>query len=1006
MFVGKEPIADNLELHEESSEFLPVKKEILAFPGNKILMGYIPDESKDTDEFYICITEAATKAVKDIIEKMKQQQEKRLYNTLNKTIRDWVPMGSEEEVDENLLKNNRPLIEVEIESQYPIFSSKPEFQIVKAENRRDGYVELKWTSEERIINVYKKRIDQPVQAAPRFITMEVQTTCTYPSNSATQYSYEVEDTTNILEKYAKSIKNYVEDNMDSLSDLLRVNSTINFYTDDYLELINTSASFLTGTTVEEVKEYMSFMDVNRCKDKMIADVVWHPMWSGTVALAYTDEAPFIYHYGPNTEDNVLKAVHGNNLTLIWSCLDGLRPKLILESPREVTKLAFCKFDENILIGGLKNGQIIIWDIRNKLQKVEELEVLTTAQQKYRAYMNSLMTWMKNIHDLAIIRPTAISDLRRSHKGPVTGIIWLSPFYEFSKLGMLKELPEDSEHSMQFITSSEDGNVLLWDLLKKPTIQPGGFKPRRLRRLKQKPSALMSDVSPYRIYHLILKPIYKVIVPRSRKLPLAIASCHETYCSMKYAEIDPNKSKKIALNERIMYKPIFSRVYQKPLTPNLFIGSMEGDFIQMVWEGQDFDSGEIVNSESGVIVSRGRYHDGPINSIEISPAHDIILTVGGRVFALWTPEYQHRPLLWRKRKYLYTSGEWNIHEPHLFTIKVVNGDVECWSLAYDSKYPSFSLPFSSSTLTASAFHSLKLKKQIYGAADQLGSFRLFFVPEDTAPGSTESKCEKFKYFILRELDRKKKFVSWQKVWNEKNEELLLERGTEEQDLHEKELEEKRAKLAESLDKKSAADAIDAAEANKKGPQPGKYVEWIIAQRQAQEEARIKATIISKKQLDTKELEKRRKPLQKLDEENERKKRKQKQRLKEGESIFMNTVTSLFPDIMKEKPLPPPDPYSSLELDSTSLQETYVGFRELKEHAEKFITSHPYNYVFYWKKVIANGRRRREKLANIKKDTRKASTRSTIASSMAIDFMEEFDEKDENESNEKEEKEVTE
>ncbi|XP_057667329.1 dynein axonemal intermediate chain 3 isoform X2 [Diorhabda carinulata] len=851
MFVGKEPIADNLELHEESSEFLPVKKEILAFPGNKILMGYIPDESKDTDEFYICITEAATKAVKDIIEKMKQQQEKRLYNTLNKTIRDWVPMGSEEEVDENLLKNNRPLIEVEIESQYPIFSSKPEFQIVKAENRRDGYVELKWTSEERIINVYKKRIDQPVQAAPRFITMEVQTTCTYPSNSATQYSYEVEDTTNILEKYAKSIKNYVEDNMDSLSDLLRVNSTINFYTDDYLELINTSASFLTGTTVEEVKEYMSFMDVNRCKDKMIADVVWHPMWSGTVALAYTDEAPFIYHYGPNTEDNVLKAVHGNNLTLIWSCLDGLRPKLILESPREVTKLAFCKFDENILIGGLKNGQIIIWDIRNKLQKVEELEVLTTAQQKYRAYMNSLMTWMKNIHDLAIIRPTAISDLRRSHKGPVTG-----------------------------------------------------------------------------------------------------------------------------------------------------------DFIQMVWEGQDFDSGEIVNSESGVIVSRGRYHDGPINSIEISPAHDIILTVGGRVFALWTPEYQHRPLLWRKRKYLYTSGEWNIHEPHLFTIKVVNGDVECWSLAYDSKYPSFSLPFSSSTLTASAFHSLKLKKQIYGAADQLGSFRLFFVPEDTAPGSTESKCEKFKYFILRELDRKKKFVSWQKVWNEKNEELLLERGTEEQDLHEKELEEKRAKLAESLDKKSAADAIDAAEANKKGPQPGKYVEWIIAQRQAQEEARIKATIISKKQLDTKELEKRRKPLQKLDEENERKKRKQKQRLKEGESIFMNTVTSLFPDIMKEKPLPPPDPYSSLELDSTSLQETYVGFRELKEHAEKFITSHPYNYVFYWKKVIANGRRRREKLANIKKDTRKASTRSTIASSMAIDFMEEFDEKDENESNEKEEKEVTE
>lgn len=50
-----------------------------------------------------------------------------------------------------------------------------------------------------------------------------------------------------------------------------------------------------------------------------------------------------------------------------------------------------------------------------------------------------------------------------------------------------------------------------------------------------------------------------------------------------------------------------------------------------------------------------------------------------------------------------------------------------------------------------------------------------------------------------------------------------------------------------------------------------------QRRLQEAARIRSTIISKKQLDTKELEKRRKPLQKLDEENEKKKRKQKQRL---------------------------------------------------------------------------------------------------------------------------------
>lgn len=54
-----------------------------------------------------------------------------------------ISQGSEVEVDEAILKNNRPLFEVEIESQYPIYPTKPKFDTVKAEERRDGYMELK-----------------------------------------------------------------------------------------------------------------------------------------------------------------------------------------------------------------------------------------------------------------------------------------------------------------------------------------------------------------------------------------------------------------------------------------------------------------------------------------------------------------------------------------------------------------------------------------------------------------------------------------------------------------------------------------------------------------------------------------------------------------------------------------------------------------------------------------------------------------------------------------------
>lgn len=67
---------------------------------------------------------------------------------------------------------------------------------------------------------------------------------------------------------------------------------------------------------------------------------------------------------------------------------------------------------------------------------------------------------------------------------------MSPLYELSKSGNLREIPEEeNKHSLQFLATSEDGTISIWDLQKKPIFQPGGFKQRKLRRLKKKPSAL-------------------------------------------------------------------------------------------------------------------------------------------------------------------------------------------------------------------------------------------------------------------------------------------------------------------------------------------------------------------------------------------------------------------------------------------------------------------------------------------------------------------------------------
>lgn len=54
-----------------------------------VISGYIPDEGRSYDEFYICLTQEATITVNEILQKQKAEQEMRLYNTINKTVKEW-----------------------------------------------------------------------------------------------------------------------------------------------------------------------------------------------------------------------------------------------------------------------------------------------------------------------------------------------------------------------------------------------------------------------------------------------------------------------------------------------------------------------------------------------------------------------------------------------------------------------------------------------------------------------------------------------------------------------------------------------------------------------------------------------------------------------------------------------------------------------------------------------------------------------------------------------------
>ncbi|KAF7283489.1 hypothetical protein GWI33_000387 [Rhynchophorus ferrugineus] len=721
-------------------------------------------------------------------------------------------MGTEAEVDETIVKNTRPLIEVEVETQYPIFPSKVQFRILKAQDKRDGYMELK-CSEENVVNVSMKRIDSSIQVAPAFVSTEAQTICTYPKNAATEYLYDVGKQDELPPEYQQQIIRYANDNLENIGDLLRVNGVINLYANDFDSLLMNSASIDNHETYSrDYEEYMFFLDVELCKGKMISDIYWHQMWTGTIAIAYADFAPNIFYTSHNKDDRVFKAVHGVNPVLIWSIKDCLKPKLILESPREIQRLSFCKFDENVLIGGCRNGQII-------------------------------------------------------------------------------------------------------------------------------------DVSPFRSLHLNWKPIYRINVNRksNRNKPVMITRCASSFCSLKYEEVNPVKGKS-SFKERLIYRPVYQCTKTlDDIKPVLQIGTVDGNVSTVTWEGQDFDSGEVVNSEQAKFIYDGRYHDGPINWLQMTTVLNVTLSVGGKIFALWRSDLPQRPILWRRSRHMYTKGDFNIFQPFQIVLLTMNGVLQKWILHTNSKEPLFNQVMSNGFLTTSALHPFALKRNIFGLGDEQGAFRLFSIPESNIKRS-ENMTSEMRNFLDREIKRKTLFYKWQDEFNKKNEHFLKMR----QEAEEKAKHDKEAEVEKSDDK-------DIEKVIPKGPQPGKYIEWVKEQRQLSEQARIKAMIINKKQLDTKELEKRRKPLQKLDEENERKKRKQKQRLKEGENIFRETVASLFPDVLKEKPIPPPDPYVT-SYDSDFKQSTMDDYEILADEASDFISNNPYHYDFSYKTLLVGNRKK--------------------------------------------------
>ncbi|GLH15812.1 Uncharacterized protein GBIM_20240 [Gryllus bimaculatus] len=791
MLISKFDLLDDLEENGEDSIFSHLSEEIKAFPQPRMYLGYDPDFEDQPDLFFLASNVNAHEAVEAIIRNLEEEQKQRVIDSIWRSIGFWQTLGSENEIVGTRVQNTRPMVQEEALVDFSP-TDPPIFDDMAPKDMKNGYIELTNSGMNKQVfhNVVRLCIDSGVQVSPVHATREAQTELSYPINMGTQYVYSVDTDTPLQDgPLAKSIAEFLKSQLDLIEGTLVYNTGMEILNDDFESVVFDIKDTRTPSTVV-YKELESFIHVESSKGMVITAIDWHPTMTGMAACAYVEDVrilPYKYERDPKDEkdekDVVLSDIYHPNVVLIWCFTDCFKPKLYLDSPRPVHSLKFCPYDENILIGGLVNGQIVLWDLKDRIKLVETKEKLTLNQENYRVAMSNHLQWMKIVKNVARVTPAAVSSIEFSPSKCITAFQWLTPYWTISSTGHFPTPdPFDPENiPLQFLTCSEDGCVNFWDLKVEQAARSGTYQPKKKWKVRKRLPGL--EKSEYQQLNRFIRPHFRIVLedPKTKgaeqseeeaDLPavcVPIASMSFLECPVQHIpqELAPSESdSSLGINEETKEEgdTISVRSDEKAkresqisdvsatgpsseikqerhhflVSPEVVkempekvvnVGSVDGRIFKLHWQGLVGNLNEVVNFERTEVEGAGLcIHDGPIVVVQPSPfVKELILTIGGKVFAIWRDDVRDVPMLWKRAPVNIYTGGWSAYRPTMIIFVRGDGVLEAWDLSVYSDKAVFEQTLPGKLMTCLVYPSLPLTENIMGMGDNNGALHVYKVP---------------------------------------------------------------------------------------------------------------------------------------------------------------------------------------------------------------------------------------------------------------------------------------
>lgn len=913
------------------SSFEPYRDKIEAYGGDTFLVGYSSTQLTACD-FAICLTEDAL----SMIVKRNADISKRIRNEAIRRIRKagrlWKSLGSELELDERQIKNTREFFEVEVRLPVESLGLNRNLSDRLSGESWDSCVEL--IPYEEFKNIEKKQISRMTQTHFEPRDIEMQTYPGHPKNAWTQYVYEdtlrldaengesgeeekrsTEEKSEKESEENKEIKENKEGSKDAsetdaeqkpaeksplelflearaqeMIDVVCYNTVMNVYVDDIEMLARPSAKIARPGDNEIIyAERSSLVYLRLTTGKVVSDVSWHPCLADYVIISYVNV--------PSAVGYDATSVKTESTVLLWSLTDSLQPQLQLRCQQDIYSISFCPTNGHFVVGGTASGQVIVWNIHNwiKDRDIDENNQISNDSQTRDT--------------VTVTSALIVSGRDHSHSLLIRRIQWLPDNYRIEPSGKLTKLSTNS--SCQFMTVSEDGTVGIWDLLKYSVTS----------QLKSSDHKDLDDT--FRpTYRLDLRPTKdSFFTPLCLCLP-STSVFQEG--DRRHGELDST---------------------EVDHTRRLWISTAQGHLACCSWEGQVFDVEKTSGLEQCKVLTGFFAHDGPVIGILRSPhLEDVLLTVGGHVFAIWKDDHLDIPLFRRKSNCVYTACCWS-NRPGIFVMGNGRGDVEVWDIRRRANEPVLTRTISRKPITVLSLQdSCENGLKLIGAGDCSGIFHIF--EESTDCDDTIERMDWFEEYVWREIRRKKMFLAWQKDFLQTDAIAVARRQAREEEERRSKLEMTRLKLHKEHDERLKMEA----EEKVRKVARSKDVEWKMRQQE-----RMKKALLERKKFALRELEEKRQPLVSLAEERNAKMIKAQNEAALRDKHFDDFVSLQLPEyneLKEESKSTETDEESrrgetEVELSEDEVQEYLQKFYRFSEEVRKMMAEKSYVPEFNWK-----------------------------------------------------------